>query len=576
MIGLFALFLNKGRTDNYKFPENQCEDTGFLYNEIDGGTYYIRRRMLNKFPEDKLFFQDENIHVCIDGMFLNRGDMEKKYHEKIEGLIRKKYVNEELGAFVNEIRGSFSGFITDMNKQEICVFTDHLALKPVFYLLFENGIIAASEVYEIARFCRCNHIDIHLDFCGAYSMLTYGYMYENCTLIKEVKKLREGTILHYTNEKLFFETYHTIKNETITISEEDAVVKIEQLFRQALELEVKKNKQYNYENVIPLSAGMDCRMTSYAFKKMFNQHAVNFTYSETGEYDYTTSSKMASELNNRWIFKSLDNGLDLYSIDEAVKLSDGLIYYAWPAQLNDFLKLVNTRNWGVIHTGVLGDIVVGTFVKENSPAYYNLGDGAFSTKMIEKLKKYSCVKEKNYEIGMIQNRGINGACLGYALTFRHYAEDLSPFLNIDFFDFCLSIPIEMKQKHKLYYTWVERFYPEAKKYKHNGVSLKGSKTIKFQGKEYRICAIPDLLVNTIRSRIKSNYGMNPFQSWYDNNHELQEIMKKYYLENKHEIKEWKELYKDTKWLFVHGNAKEKIQVLSLLGSVKLMFREENT
>ena len=70
--------------------------------------------------------------------------------------------------------------------------------------------------------------------------------------------------------------------------------------------------------------------------------------------------------------------------------------------------------------------------------------------------------------------------------------------------------------------------------------------------------------------------MNPFQSWYDNNHELQEIMKKYYLENKHEIKEWKELYKDTKWLFVHGNAKEKIQVLSLLGSVKLMFREENT
>ena len=153
MIGLFALFLNKGRTDNYKFPENQCEDTGFLYNEIDGGTYYIRRRMLNKFPEDKLFFQDENTHVCIDGMFLNRGDMEKKYHEKIEGLIRKKYVNEELGAFVNEIRGSFSGFITDMNKQEICVFTDHLALKPVFYLLFENGIIAASEVYEIARFC---------------------------------------------------------------------------------------------------------------------------------------------------------------------------------------------------------------------------------------------------------------------------------------------------------------------------------------------------------------------------------------------------------------------------------------
>ena len=60
--------------------------------------------------------------------------------------------------------------------------------------------------------------------------------------------------------------------------------------------------------------------------------------------------------------------------------------------------------------------------------------------------------------------------------------------------------------------------------------------------------------------------------WFINN----TFLEKYYLENKHEIKEWKELYKDTKWLFVHGNAKEKIQVLSLLGSVKLMFREENT
>lgn len=574
MIGLFALFLNKGMTDSYIFSENCYENKEFLYDEMVGDTYYIRRRVLDKFPEDKLFFRDKNISICIDGVFLNSKNIEEKYHEKIPELIKKFYLDEKLGIFINEIRGTFSGIIIDTDKKRMCIFTDHLALKPVFYFLFESGIIIASEVQEIAKFCKYNHININLDFAGAYSMLSYGYMYGNCTLVKEIKKLREGNILYFVNGKKLIETYHTIKNKPITISEEDAIDKIEQLFCQALELEVKKNELYNYENVIPLSAGMDCRMTSYVFKKMFNQHAINFTYSETGEYDYTTSAKMASDLHNRWIFKSLDSGLDLYNIDEAIKLSDGLIYYAWPAQLNDFLKLVDTRNWGIIHTGVLGDIVIGTFAKENSPKYYTIGDGAFSIKMIEKLKKYLCIKEKNYEIGMIQNRGINGACLGYALTFRYYAEDLSPFLNIDFFDFCLSIPTEMKQKHKLYYAWVRKFHPEAKKYKHNGVSIKGSRTIKFQGKEYRICAIPDLLANTIRSKVKSNYGMNPFQSWYDNNHELQEIMGKYYLENKHEVRKWKELYKDVEWLFVHGNAKEKIQVISLIGSVKLMFGEE--
>lgn len=574
MVGVFALFLNKGNTDDYIITENSCDNTGFLYDEINESTYYIRRRVLDKFPEDKLFFHDGNINICIDGVFLNSEDMEKRYHENMEKLFEKFYFNKKLSTFINKIRGIFSGIIIDTDKQEVCVFTDHFSLKPIFYLPFENGLIVASEVQEIAKFCRHNHISIHLDLVGAYSMLTYGYMYGDYTLIKEIKKLHEGNIFRYSNEKISFEAYHTIKNESISISEEDAVNKIEQLFCRAIELEVKKNKLHHYENVIPLSAGMDCRMTSYVFKKLFNQCAINFTYSETGECDCEIPAKMASELHNRWIFKSLDNGLDLYNIDEAIKLSDGLIYYAWPAQLNDFLKCVNTKNWGIVHTGVLGDVVIGTFVTKNSSYDYNIGDGAYSKKMIKRLKKYLSVKEKNYEIGMIQNRGINGACLGYALTFRHYVEDLSPFLNVDFFDFCLSIPIKMKQRHKLYYAWVNKYYPEVKKYKHNGVSIKGSRTIKFCGKECRVSAIPDILVNNIRAKINPDYGMNPFQSWYDNNHELQEVMKKYYTDNKHEIKKWKDLYKDSEWLFIHGNAKEKIQVISLLGSVKLMFREE--
>lgn len=571
MIGLFALFLYKGKTDDFLFLKTQKETNNFLCDEINGKFYYLKRRVLSKFPEDKLFLANKNIILCTDGVFLNNS-VKEKYDNNIDFIIQEAYKKNNLKMLINKLRGVFSGIVIDTNKQQICVFTDHLALKPIFYMIFDRGIIVSSEVNEISEFCKLNHIDIHLDIIGSYSMLSYGYMYGDYTLIKEVKRLREGNILYYSNGKISFEIYHKINTKAVPISKEKAICRLDELFCQSLTLEVEKNKTHHYEDVIPLSAGMDCRMTSYVYRKIFHQHAINFTYSETGEYDFIEPSKMAHELQNKWIFKSLDNGLDLYNIDESIKLSDGLVYYAAPAQLGDFLRLVNTQNWGIIHTGVLGDVVIGaTYIKEPFHTQYSIGDGAYSIKMVNKLKKYLCIGPSDYEVGMIQNRGINGICLGYSLTFRHYAEDLSPFLNIDFFDFCLSLPLELRQKHNLYYAWVERFYPDVQKYKHNGVSIKGHKKIKFSGKEYRIRAIPDLLKNTIKSKFKTNYGMNPIQSWYNSNPELRKIMEDYYVQNKDIIAGWKELAYDVDRLFFCGNVIEKVQAISLLGSVKMLF-----
>ena len=567
MIGIFAVIAD----DEYRINFSS-EDKDYKTNEDSGKHVFAYQMVLRKFEEDKIWFSNDSYCVMTDGVVVNYESTRADIEKLSPVVLLNHYQHDDLEEYLRILRGSFSGIIIDKKKKTIIAYTDQICSKPLFSYRDEHVAIVSSNVAWIVRFLRDNDIHYELDEVGAYSMITYGYMYGSHTLIKGVNKILDGSIVKIDSH-FHIKHYHVLDNTTINTDEEEAIATIDKLFRTALKQQERKNNKHDYIDTIPLSAGMDCRMTSYVFHAITKRSALNFTYSETGEYDYEIPPVMAHELKNRWIFKGLDHGLDLMNIEESIILSDGLIYYAWPAQLIDFLKLINTKSWGVIHTGVLGDVVIGTFVKNPTQRdrIYEIGDGAYSTMLINKLKTRLKVEKCDYEIGMIRNRGFNGACMGYSMTFRYFAEDMSPFLNVDLLDYCLSLPTELRERHNLYYKWIQTYYPQALKYKHNGVTAKGKLKIQFRGKDYRIRAIPDLIISKINSKVNPNYGMNPIQSWYDNNPDLRDCMDTYFFNNISYLDRWKEIKLDTEWLYKKGTAREKIQAISLVGSVKMFF-----
>ena len=243
---------------------------------------------------------------------------------------------------------------------------------------------------------------------------------------------------------------------------------IEEKFRNAVKMQLDKNKEYGYENYAPLSAGLDSRMTNYMIKKIINTPIYNITYSQTDQLDEKIPKQISAELNNHWIFKNLDNGLALYNIDESIKFTDGIIYYAWPSQLYDYMKFMNTDKMGIVHTGVIGDVIIATFNRDLRNRKYEIGDGAYSKRLIKNLKELMHEKEyDNYEIGMMHNRALNGAVLGYSMTFQYYTEAMSPFMNIEFMEYCQSLPLKYRISHNIYYKWVKKYHKEAGKYAHN-------------------------------------------------------------------------------------------------------------
>ena len=169
-----------------------------------------------------------------------------------------------------------------------------------------------------------------------------------------------------------------------------------------MQLQAAKNDEYGFNHYSALSAGLDSRMTCWTLRRLGYDNVTAFTYSQTGEFDHIYPGKMAAAMKYEWLFKSLDNGLYVKSIKEGVETADGIVQYEWESQLMSLLDIVDRGKLGVVHTGVIGDVVPGTFYHDfSAKKKYRYGDGARSVTLIDKLRKYYELPDYEYETGMM-------------------------------------------------------------------------------------------------------------------------------------------------------------------------------
>ncbi len=537
-----------------------------IYKNLSSDSFYLELSGIKKFENDKGLFENDSYILLLDGVILNLSSLKKKYKkDDLFNTIIAMYNEKE--EFFNDLRGCFCGFFKDKKKDVTYIFTNHFGDKTIFYYLSDSNIIFASEIKDIIKLMDYSDIKHNVDKAAIYSMLTYGYMYNDITPISEIKRLIPGCYILIKNNTVEVKEYYHISNKVIDSDDEETIIKeIDRRFRNAMKLQIDKNMEYGYNNYAPLSAGLDSRMTNYVLRDLFDGDIYNMTYSETGQLDESVPAKISKELKTHWLFKNLDNGLALLDIVDSFKYTDGIIYYAWPSQLNDYMKLINTNNIGLVHTGVIGDVIVGTFFKDGIVTDYKLGDGAFSNKLIKKLS--SQIAEKKYdnkEIGMYYNRACNGAILGYSMTFQYYTECMSPFMDVDFVNYCLSIPLKYRFQHNIYYKWVNKCYPEAAKYSHNGIKIPNSNTLRipYKNKSYPIDTIYSRIKAVLNAKFNKSASMNPMDYWYESNAMLRNTMDNYYNDNIDIVSD-KEVKKDMIDLYKSGNASEKIQVITAL------------
>ena len=579
MFGFFGKYGN----DVEEYDLSLLTKDNCIYRKYSHDGLVIQHKTLNKFLNDKVFCDDEKYFFLLEGVILNDDELYMRYsvNDELKSLLPYLYETEG-ETFWNVLRGSFSGVFYDKKNDILLVYTDHIGSKFVFYASINNTCYFSSDLkILIDTLSKSTHLQYSIQF--AYSMLTFGYSPNYQTIIDRIQRLPAGHYIKMQDGKMTVNKYHQFTNLPSKTSLDENVEQLDVLFRQALTRILRKNEQYGYDNYMPLSAGLDSRIVTCVGNQLAKNPIYSITYSQTGYYDETIPKEISKYLGTKMIFTALDGGEYLKKIDESVSRTCGLIHYSGPAQVMEGVKKIDLENVGVIATGMHGGDVVGTsFTKKSYSQKPFWGFEAYSLKLLPSLKKHLSPQfydiYSNQEIYSLYVRGFSCANLGSPIIFQDFTESYSPFCDVDFLEFAYSIDVKQRWDHVLYDAWILKKYPEMAKWKHNGTREIGEKEYPISVFSRRI-PMKSLLKRTLMFILKktrtynfelitNGTSMNPIDSWLRDNDSLQNYFDNYLKNNEWLLQIDKQLQADAKYLYKNGTGMEKMQVLTLLATMK--------
>ena len=577
--------------DKLSFPKETREK--LVINKIEGQGFVLERRVVNKFMNDRLFVDNRNYIIVVEGVILNNHDLMDSYKAPFwEDCVIKMY-EAEGDSFFNAFRGSFSGVLFDKKEDKWIIYTGHTGEKQVFFAKTPDGFLFGSEMRFMVNVCKQNGLPISIDKTGAYLSLTHGFCIEDRTLVNEIHKLIAGHYIRLMSGRLDVIKYHRFSNEpNYTITKEIAIENIDRLFRQAIRRQFEKDKEYGYRHLACLSGGLDSRMTVWVAHVMGYVDQTNIDFSQSGYLDFTVSQQIAIDLHHDYFFHPLDGGdfIPRYKFNPEITYGSGfLMGHGYSME-----QFINYDSFGLMHTGQIGDSIIGTFFKKNE---YNtdikLGQGAYSQILLDRLNNYRFVDQyENEEIFCLYTRAFTGANQGL-LTFQENTESCSPFTDVDFLEYCYSIPLELRYSHKIYIDWILERYPDASKYVwektgrviHPVINRppKYMYVLGFKVPHFSNPAFSEYLKGFILRRLglrkkgelsktvrmKASQSMNPVDYWFDTNPNLRSFINQLWDDNKSVIP-YMELKNDMKLLMDEDAVFDKLQCCNELSAISLI------
>lgn len=533
----------------------------------------IEQYTAEKFIQDKLWIDNEDFFILTDGVVTNLKSLREAYkvnsNEELISIISSK------ADFFNEFTGHFAGFIWYKNSNEFIAFNNHCGTKKVFYYADERIVLFSTDLFTLSRLLDNLNIAKSLDLDAAYLLLTSGFMHEDYTLIKQVKQLRAGEYASFSNKKLQINSYFHLSNiNQNKDSEAEIITKLDELFTKSVKLEFDQDKSTNLTAITTLSGGLDSRMVALTAHESGYNNQIFLNFSEKDYADEIIAKQIADKYRVD-MFQIPLSAQGLCSIDEVVRVNDGLTLYTGAGHVFEALQNLDSLNditnesTGFIHTGILGDAILGSYLNAKTICKPLTTDGLYSRGLFIKAENTLQKSVDNYpteELYKLYNRAFLGVNNGF-LYFDLIGESSSPFLHPEFISYVYSIPRSFKFKEKIYIDWIKKLHPEFAKFTWESIGGKPTNNnFLRQYYRYKRAIIKRL---PLKSMWKNN--MNPEQLWYDNNALVKKTLDDYFAININLIAGESELKTDLISLYQTGNITEKTQALTLLGAIKLLF-----
>ncbi len=536
-----------------------------LTRRLKGADFQIEQYSSKKLISEKLWLDNEDILFVTEGTILNLESLMAEHNvTDYDDLITAMSLKNKL--FFDKFDGSFAGFLHNKKKNEWFVFNNHTGTKRLFYFQNQSYLIFSTDLYTLTQTLKRLKINYSPDLIAGYLMLNSGYLFEDLTPVKEVKKLRAGEYFRFKDDELQRDYYFHLKDVVTTSDSRETIIqKLDEKFRNAIKQEFQIAEKTGTKHLTTISAGLDSRMVALIAHKAGFQDQQWLNFSEPGYAEQHVAAQIARSYDYPlWQF-DLDSS-SLAPVDDVIVVNDGLGIYTGCSAIFHVLNRFNSLEVGWIHTGIMGDTVMGSYANEdNSISMRRLFATNDPHKIAsEYIKRVISDYEGDVEMAVIYNTIFNNESNGF-LYFDLIGATLSPFLQKEFMQYAFSMPREMKMDRSLYVDWILCLHPDIASFTWEAIGGKPTKNrYKRQFYRFKRAALKRLPGKSIWKK-----GMNPEQFWYDNDENLQNELVDYYRNNIDLIKD-EELRNEAVKYFTKGNFDDKARVLTLLASYKLL------
>ncbi len=538
---------------------------------MDLGVCVHYRNLLNKFPQDQIFLSNADQICFLDGYVYNKesflcpegfGEWPESFAHSFRG---------DRTAHFQQLRGAFCGYFYDKRNDLITVYTDQMSNKSIYYYCDSDSFMVSDRLDFMVQVLRANGIPYHFNEQAAKYMLTCGYMLDDSTFVTEIRRLLPGHFAELSGGKVTLHRYYAIPCGEEDMSEEEAVERIDGAFRQAVEREFSKDREYGYRHLVDLSGGLDSRMVTWIAHELGFRDQLNIAYSRLNYLDQRISSQVARTLKHEYLHKPLDDLTWMYDVDEMTCKNNAAAVCLGMTGGNRLLRALNTDEFGIEHTGMVGDAIVSTFYQDKglnngSPKF---GMHQYSDKLQYQFNENILKQYKTQEIFALVTRGLLGAQSSYMIR-QNYVETGSPFLDVDFLEAVMAVPFAYRKGHHIYLKWIAAKYPEAAEFVWEKWGVRPKESEIFRRKVKTTGKLAGGYARKALHRPDPN-SMNPMDYWYENDSDVRKNLETMYRERIDSTVLPKELRADMKRLFAEGNFTEKSQVLTILSAIYLFF-----
>jgi asparagine synthase (glutamine-hydrolysing) len=558
------------KNENYKYTVPDA----FVDFAKDYKNYTVIHNQYPKFIKDQFLNNSEKGLLVTEGVLLNSNEIvSNEMSNNLSEALWHAFEKNEIEC-LKTLCGPYCGFFQSLNMDKVVLFTNRVGDRPVYYYNDEGRYIASSNLNMIIAFCKKNNLSLSFNPDAGDMMLSYGFMLDGQTMAQEITRLFPGACLTWHDNKQQVIQYFMYDNTPDNcITEESAIENIDRLFRKAVKRCFDKDIEYGYRHLADLSGGLDSRMTNWVAKDLGYGPITNLNWGLPECSDFKIAAKVAQYLGNSYLFKSLAEFSCIYDVDEMTFRNFGAAIYMGSTGSLKFIKSIDTRDIGLKFTGQLGDVIIGSFVDKDyyePPKLDSYGYSKVQNISID-LNRYP-----NYEMQKFYSRGFLGVTNSHQIL-NDFVVVVSPFLDNDLFEYCLKIPLKLRNGHYIYTKWILSKYPKAISFRRNDSLLSIKNTYLHPRISYLINGLhrkilrdsKALLYKTGLSKYKHRLiGMNPLDAIMERDPRIQIFLESYFREHVGVFSEMPEYSTRLIDLFNKGSLAEKTLVLTILSFVK--------